>query len=77
MDKRDFYLSHGVDEYWIVDLDARVIERWIPDRVTSDLGQDELVWHPRAAAKPLPLDVRAFFDSKKALPGRIVGLGVG
>lgn len=32
--KRDFYLAGGVHEYWIVDLDARVIERWVPDRPT-------------------------------------------
>lgn len=25
--KRDFYLDNGVSEYWIVDADARVIER--------------------------------------------------
>lgn len=26
--KRRLYLASGVEEYWIVDLDARVIERW-------------------------------------------------
>ena len=28
--KRDFYLANGVAEYWIIDLEARVLERWTP-----------------------------------------------
>jgi len=28
--KRDLYLESGVDEYWIVDLDAKLVERWTP-----------------------------------------------
>jgi Uma2 family endonuclease len=29
--KRRIYQRAGVDEYWIVDLDARLVERWRPD----------------------------------------------
>lgn len=38
--KRDFYLARGVGEYWIVDLDGRVIERWVPHRPTPALVRD-------------------------------------
>lgn len=68
VDKRDFYLANGVAEYWIVDLDARVIERWTPDRATPALHRDEFVWRPPGSGAPFLLDVRAFFQGNKALP---------
>jgi len=37
VEKRPVYLGHGV-EYWIVDLDARVIERWMPDDARPEIG---------------------------------------
>ena len=69
--KRDFYLANGVSEYWIVDLDARVIERWTPERETPDLRRDEITWQPAGAASPLVIDVREFFAGNKGLPRRI------
>lgn len=68
--KRDFYLASGVREYWIVDTDARVIERWTCDRTTPDLRRSELVWHPDGAARPFTLDVQAFFEEQVLLPPR-------
>lgn len=65
--KRDFYLGNHVDEYWIVDLDARVIERWTPERERPDILREELVWRPRGSRAPFLLDVRAFFESNKGL----------
>jgi Uma2 family endonuclease len=65
--KRDFYLAHHVDEYWIVDLDARVIERWTPERETPDLRRDRIEWRPRGASAPMMLDVREFFARNKGL----------
>lgn len=60
--KRGYYLRNGTPEYWVVDLDARVIERWRP----SDLSHPEvvdatLVWHPDGAAAPFTLDLPAYF----------------
>lgn len=65
--KRDFYLANHVDEYWIVDLDARVFERWTPQNERPDIRRDELLWRPRGAQSSFQLDVRAFFDGNKAL----------
>ena len=65
--KRDFYLANRVDEYWIADLDARVFERWTPERDRPDLRRDELVWRPRGSKTPSLLDVRAFFEGNKGL----------
>ena len=59
--KRDFYLDNGVEEYWIVDLDARVVERWRPAQETPELLHDRLEWAPRGR-EPLVIDVPAFFE---------------
>lgn len=58
--KRDFYLEHRVAEYWIVDLDGRVVERWLPERVRPVILRDELHWAP-APGEPLVIDLTAFF----------------
>jgi Uma2 family endonuclease len=59
--KRDFYLENGVEEYWIVDLDARVVERWRPEQETPELLRDQLEWAPRGGA-PLVIELPAYFD---------------
>jgi Uma2 family endonuclease len=58
--KRRIYQRAGVAEYWIVDLDARLVERWRPGDERPEVVSQELVW------KPLPtvtarLDLPALF----------------
>ncbi len=60
--KRDFYLANHVDEYWIVDIDARVIERWRPVQETPELHRAEIAWSPIGRA-PLVIDVQELFDT--------------
>jgi Uma2 family endonuclease len=70
--KRDFYLAHGVEEYWIVDLDARVVEQWRPAQETPSLWREHLAWAPRDRT-PLIIDLAALFDridAKRRLIGR-------
>jgi Uma2 family endonuclease len=59
--KRRRYQRHGVAEYWIVDLDARLVERWRPDDERPELLAERLSWQPSTAAPPLELDLDAFF----------------
>jgi Uma2 family endonuclease len=59
--KRRRYQRHGVAQYWIVDLDARLIERWRPDDERADLLAERLIWQPQDAEAPLELDLVAFF----------------
>ena len=59
--KRDFYLDNGVEEYWVVDLEARVVERWRPAQETPELTRDRLEWAPRGRA-PLVIDLPALFE---------------
>ena len=60
--KRPLYLRH-VSEYWIVDPDARVIERWTPDEQRPEILTTTLEWQPRGAAEPFRLELPAFFAS--------------
>ena len=60
VEKRRLYQQHA-DEYWIVDLDARHIERWRPEDTRPEVIEETLEWSPAGADAPLVLDVRAFF----------------
>jgi len=44
--KRRVYQDAGVPEYWIVDVDARVVERWRPGEDRAEILDDRLVWRP-------------------------------
>jgi Uma2 family endonuclease len=60
--KRPLYQRH-VPDYWIVDLDARLFERWAPGDDRPELVTERLVWHPRDATTSFTLDVPAFFSA--------------
>lgn len=63
VEKRDHYMSSArVAEYWVVDLDARVLERWNPERVTPMVARSTLEWRPAGAGKPLTIDLVPFFE---------------
>ena len=40
--KRHYYQRNGVSEYWIVDLDARLVERWRPDDERPEIVSETL-----------------------------------
>ncbi|CAN5426855.1 hypothetical protein BH09GEM1_BH09GEM1_36910 [soil metagenome] len=61
--KRDLYRDEGVAEYWIVDLDARVIERSTPDNARPEILGDRLVWHPVGAVEPFEVNIVEYFVS--------------
>ncbi len=58
--KRDFYLANSVAEYWIVDVDERVIERWIPMEPTAQVCRERIVWAP-LDREPLLIDIEGLF----------------
>jgi Uma2 family endonuclease len=58
--KRLRYQRAGVPEYWIVDLDGRVVERWRPEDTRPEVLSERLRWNP-ADAVDLDLDVAGFF----------------
>ena len=59
--KRRYYQRNGVPEYWIVDLDSRLVERWRPLDDRPEIATDTLEWRPAGATEPLVIDLRAMF----------------
>jgi Uma2 family endonuclease len=61
--KRRIYQRAGVAEYWIVDLDARLVERWRPDDIRPEILDEQLAWAPPELTVPVTLDLPAIFTS--------------
>ena len=59
--KRRRFQRHGIAEYWILDLDARALERWRPHDERPEILDEQLSWHPEGASATLELDVAAYF----------------
>ena len=60
--KRLLYQRH-VPEYWIVDLDARLIERWRSEDERPEPLTTSLEWRPDGAASPFVLDIERYFSA--------------
>lgn len=60
--KRRLYQHHGTGEYWIVDLDGRVVERWRADDERPEVADGVLEWRPEGAAEALAIDLPGYFS---------------
>ncbi len=58
--KRARYQRYGV-EYWIVDLDARLVEKWTPDAERPEIITGTCTWQPAGVAAALPIHLDALF----------------
>ena len=70
-DKRSLYQTGGVGEYWIVDADAWVVERWRPGDERPEILSNRLDWQSAGADEPLMIELPAFFAT--VIPTRIDG----
>jgi len=64
MTKREVYQARGVEQYWIVDTDARAVERWEPRDQRPEVLGDRIIWHPGGAPEPLVLDLPEYFRER-------------
>lgn len=60
--KRALY-HRRIPEYWIVDVDARVIERWRQGHDRPEIVTATLEWTPEGATRPFTLDLPSLFAS--------------
>jgi Uma2 family endonuclease len=58
--KRRLFQRAGV-EYWIVDLEARLVERWRPGDERPEILTERLEWVPEQNLEPLVIDLTGFF----------------
>lgn len=65
--KRDRYQRAGA-EYWVVDVDSRVVERWLPGAAGPEILRDELRWQPAGAAAPLVVALAPLFAEAHGEP---------
>lgn len=59
--KRRLYQRQRVPQYWIVDLDARMVERWRPDDDRPELLSERLDWQPAPQHPPLSVSLSVYF----------------
>lgn len=59
--KRRRFQRAGIPEYWIVDLDARAMERWRPGDDRPEILTETLTWQPQPGVPALVVDLPAFF----------------
>lgn len=59
--KRRRYQRARIAEYWIVDPDARLIERWRHGQDRPEVVTDHLVWAPDPHQPAFEMNVREFF----------------
>lgn len=55
--KRRRYQRAGTPEYWIVDPDARLVERWRPEDSRPEILSETLEWQPDPGHAPLAIDL--------------------
>lgn len=68
--KRDQYMRMPVDEYWVVDLDGRQVERWFSGRPNVQVERSMMTWQLKGADHPITIDLPKLFASI-GLPNRL------
>lgn len=59
--KRRLYQRERVPEYWIVDIDAGLIERWHAADERPEIVTERIEWRLDPAHPPLVIDLTTYF----------------
>ena len=59
--KREIYHRH-VPEYWIIDLEAELVERWRRAEARPAIVRDHLEWQPSGTTEPFELELGPYFS---------------
>ncbi len=59
--KRPAYLAHGVAEVWLIDIDAKSVERWTAQSEFPQLQSTTITWAPSRGAPALTIDLAELF----------------
>lgn len=59
--KRRLYQRERIAEYWIVDLEARLVERWRPEDERPEILVETLTWSPPSAPEPFVMPLPEYF----------------
>jgi Uma2 family endonuclease len=60
--KRPRYQRERIPEFWIVDQETRVFERWRPDDKEPEVITDVMTWQPLSDIPALSIPLGEFFD---------------
>ncbi len=63
VEKRVLFRNEGVSEYWVVDLDARAVERSTPADPRVEIIAERLEWTVEGASSPLVIDLPAYLEA--------------
>lgn len=58
--KRRLY-QRRVPVYWLVDVETRQVEQWMPKHARPTVQRDRLEWHPAGADAPFVLELPRYF----------------
>ena len=63
INKRRVYQEERIPEYWIVDIEGSLVERWVPDELRPEILTEAITWQPRPDLAPLDIDLTKFFHT--------------
>lgn len=66
--KRNYFMRNHVPVYWIVDIEAALVEEWKPGEERPRIITDRLEWRPDGAAEPFILELADLFAGTEPEP---------
>lgn len=62
--KRPVYQEQGVPQFWILDIDSRLVERWRPVDERPEITSGTIEWQPKSDIPALRIDLNFVFGAR-------------